>query len=1011
MTRISTQWVTNSFLRSINKNVEGLSKLQVQVSSGKQITRASENPVNNALAMQNKTELFENTQYMKNIDRTTEWYDNTDTSMTTVENALQRARELAVQGANDTLVQQDRDAIAKEIDQLIKLLVDTGNTDIGGEFIFSGHDVTTKPFATITGQKPDSMTGIVTYSLGETRNNLNLLQGIDVSYAGDRNRILTEIEKGSTIEKSISGAEVFYRGQPITPTPSFGNRTPPINGDTALAMLNNGKGVQPGIIRVTDSNGIERTIELKTGTRLEDTIYMINQTRSFSAGILETPSDTARTLGILRNAGPTNTIIGLSDPAMLSPLIPLSQLNGGTGIPGGFLSINTRDGKNRRIDISSAMTVQDVLDTINNTAPNAVEAKFDFLHTRLELTDVTGGSGDFSVESRQNQLYLKDEPALTASDLGLLKNAGPNGTIVSNFDQAMESEATPLSYLNGGKGVESGYLQITGRDGTATTVDLRSVATVQDVIDRINNATGGLQTASFNPSSRQLVINDNTTGGESFQIQEVNGVLPVTVKEATTVAKGLGLLKSAQGNSLIGDPVGVGLTTASLLSDLSSPPTPGFLVIRGRDGQPTEIDLNSALTIQDVLDGVNKTGTFSANFDSTNQRFVIKEVKEGAPGEGIRVEEKTNTARDLGFMTNAVNQTPDQLVGGPITVKSLPTLIGSIDLNPAVDGTTELSALNSGRTFNQGVQLGRIRITDKAGRFSTIDLRECKTVQDVLDRINNPANGVYVEARINADRNGLELVDKNHGAAGWFEVIDVDSTAAGDLGISMRTIDHRLVGRDIDPALRDSTPVSLLRVNEGGVPLGKVYVQSGEFSGEIDLAGAKTVGDLLNKLGGSDNRFNLSAWVDDDGKRINLTNTKGQAYIKVRDLGKNEETTASGLGLGATRGIFTTLMDLRDSLYRNDATAVSEQSIKEISADLENVLQLHAEVGVKTNRATASKEKQTNISLNINKMLDSVESIDMTEAITRMTALETAFQAALQTGSRVMQTTLLDFLR
>lgn len=1009
--RISTQWVTNSFLRSINKNLEGLSKLQVQVSSGKQITRASENPVNNALSMQNKTELFEHTQYIKNIDRTTEWYDNTDSSLSTVENVLQRARELAVQGANDSLVQQDRDAIAKEIDQLLKLLVDTGNTDVGGEFIFSGHDVTSKPFSSITGQKPDSMTGIVTYSLGETRKDLNLLQGIDVSYAGDRSRIVSEIEKGVTIEKSVSGAEVFYRGNPISSVPSFGNRTPPINGDTALAMLNDGRGVQPGIIRVTDSNGIERTIELKTGSRLEDTIYLINQTRSFSAGILETPSDTARALGILTNAGPSSTIIGLSDPAMQSPLIPLSQLNGGMGIPGGFLSINTRDGKNRRIDISAATTVQDVIDTINNAAPNAVEAKFDFLHTRLELTDVTGGKGNFSVESRKNQLYIKDEPALTANDLGLLKNAGPNATIVSTFDPAVESEATPLSYLNGGKGVEKGFMQITGRDGSSTTVDLRGAYSIQDVIDSINTATGGLQTASFNSSSKQLIINDNTDGPNSFQIQEVNGTLPVTVKEATTVAKSLGLLKSAQGDSLIGDPVGVGLTPASLLTDLSTPPGPGFLVIRGRDGQPTEVDLNSAQTIQDVLNEINKTDKFSANWDSTNQRFVIKETLVGAPGEGIRCEEKTNTARDLGFLTNAVNVTSDQLVGGPITVKSLPTLIGSIDLNPAVDGTTELSALNSGRTFNQGVQLGRIRITDKAGRFSTIDLRECTTVQDVLDRINNPANGVYVEARINADRNGIELVDKNHGAAGWFEVIDVDSTTAGDLGISMRTIDHRLVGRDIDPAVRASTSVDLLRVNEGGVPLGKVYVQSGEFSGEIDLTGAKTVGDILDKLGNSDNRFNLSAWIDDDGRRINLTNTKGQGYIKVRDLGKNDQTAASSLGLGATRGIFTTMMDLRDSLYRNDVTAISEQSIKELSADLENVLQLHAEVGVKTNRATASKEKQENISLNINKMLDAVENIDMTEAITRMTTLETAFQAALQTGSRVMQTTLLDFLR
>jgi flagellar hook-associated protein 3 FlgL len=44
-------------------------------------------------------------------------------------------------------------------------------------------------------------------------------------------------------------------------------------------------------------------------------------------------------------------------------------------------------------------------------------------------------------------------------------------------------------------------------------------------------------------------------------------------------------------------------------------------------------------------------------------------------------------------------------------------------------------------------------------------------------------------------------------------------------------------------------------------------------------------------------------------------------------------------------------------------------------------------------------------------MLSSVEDIDMAEAIVRMTELETAYQAALQTGARVMQTTLMEFLR
>ena len=193
--------------------------------------------------------------------------------------------------------------------------------------------------------------------------------------------------------------------------------------------------------------------------------------------------------------------------------------------------------------------------------------------------------------------------------------------------------------------------------------------------------------------------------------------------------------------------------------------------------------------------------------------------------------------------------------------------------------------------------------------------------------------------------------------------------------------------------------------------MGKVYIQSGDYSGKIDLTGVKTVGEMLDKLSNTDSRFNLQAWISPDGKHLNLTNTKGQPYVKVRDLGGKNPNTASSLGLGASPSIFTTLMDLRDNLQRGDPQAISDESLKNLDVDLGRVLKLHAEVGAKTNRVNAAKEKQKTLTLNLKEMLSSVEDIDMAGAITRMTELQTAYQAALQTGSKVLQTTLMDFLR
>ncbi|HAE37272.1 MAG TPA: flagellar hook-associated protein 3 [Candidatus Riflebacteria bacterium] len=1016
--RITNQWIVNSFIGQVNRTNSSMSEMQIKVSSGSKYIRASESPVDNALIMQNKVEINENTQFIRNIDHVTDWYNNTDGAMSTIESAIQRVRELAVQGANDTLVQEDRDAIAKEINELMLHLIDVANTNIGGEYIFAGHKSDSPPFSTQTGQDGGFNTDMVTYSLGDVRNNANLNNILNVLYAGNDKRLTSEIERGTVLEKSINGLELFFGNQPVAPTPGFTYTLPPLEESLPLKMMNSGNGVQEGSIIITDQNGVEHKIELADAHRLDDVIGMINATNSFKAGIEEVPSDTAVSLGINRNAGFSNLLVGLSDPKMLSEFTNLTDLNNGLGVPDGYLNINTRDGKNYRVDTTGATTVADIvakLNAVNGGA--ALEAKFDMIHKRIEIQDITGGAGEFAITSTRTQLYIKDLDPHVASDLGLARNVGPGTQIVSTYDPVMQSETTPLSMLNGGKGVEAGFINISTHDGSIVNVDLTSVQSPQDIMAAINAqalADGVNLVASFDAVSNRMVITDNTVdNGFDFKIEEVYGSNPIAVREVTTLTKNLGLLKSSQGNTIVGNTLTsstLPLDETTLLSDLLPPPERGFMVIRGADKEPVKIDLTGANTIQDVLDGINGSGKFAASWDANEKRFVVTDPTATGGNYGIVIEELVNTGRDLGFITGASNHVYGTITGSPINVKSLPTMVGSVDLNPALTPQTDLQSLNSTRMSNPGVNLGYIRITDKAGRFAAIDLRGSQTIDDILTKINNPANGIYVEARISADGKGLEIIDKNNGATGKLEIIDIDSTTASDLGISGRTVDNKLIGKDVDPAMSLTTPISALNGGKG-VPLGKVYVQSGSYSGEIDLTGVKTVGEMLDKLSNSDNNFNLQAWISADGKRINLTNTMGEPYIKVRDAGGKNPNTASTLGLGNTPSLFTTMMDLRDNLLRNDAKAISEESIKNIDEDLRRVLNLHAEVGSKTNRANAAKEKQENITLNLKNMLSSVEDIDMAEAIIRMTEMETAYQAALQTGSRIMQMSLLDFLR
>ena len=1014
--RITNQWVYNCFVNQINRNNTSLNELERKISSGNKYIRASENPVDNALTMEYSSEVYENTQFVRNIEHSKDWYNTTDTSLTSLESILQRVRELAIEGATDTTVELDRDAIAKEIDELLLEVVNIANTKVNNEYIFGGTVTDQKPITYNTGLDDKYNSNVVSYALGDYRENININSPVNVSYNGSNLRMTTQIDNNTTIEKSFTGLELFYgldSVEKISESPTFTSAYPPIERSTALEILANGNGVDAGQIFITDSAGIDHKVDLTTAHTLNDVIGIINDTGSFEAGIEEVPSDTAVSLGIYRNAGQNDMLLGLSDPAMRSEYTNLSDLNGGLGIVEGYINVNTRDGKNYRVNVEGCTTVKDVLDAFNNLQGGAVvNAKFDMVNNRLELYDLTNGKGDFSITSSKTQLYVKDLPSHVAEDYGLLQNAGTGNEIYSFFDDEMLSEADPYEFANHGKGVEDGYINITGHDGNTTVVKLDKIYSPTELIDAINTATGGAQTASWDSASSRVKIVDNTIGTESFKITEFEGTEPVKIRENTTIASSLGLLKSTNGNTVIGDTltsVGGGLVDeTTLLEDLTNPPEMGYIKITGADKVPYKIDLSDCASIGDVIVKINDDGHFDASWDASESRLVVTDPTAVGGNFGLTIGENTNTALQLGFIKGTSNYEYDTITGSPLVVSSLPTIKGSIDLNPKITTETKLSDLNSDRTWNtSGVNLGTIRIKDKAGRFKAIDLRGCSTIGDVLNKINDPQNGIYVEARINADGNGIEIVDKNHGATGKLEVIDCDSTCAYDLGIKGRTVDHVLVGEDLDPAVTRET--LLTSCVNGGIPTGKVYIQSGDASAEIDLTGCRTVGDVLDKLSNTDLNLHLTAWISDDGKSINLTNTANQSYIKVIDM-TGENDTASSLGLGNSKSLFSTLIDLRDNMLRCDDWAVSNINIPQIDEALNRILKIHTEVGSKSNRVDATKDKIEGINLNLKTMLSNVEDIDMTDAIIQMTQWETVYQASLSVGARLMQTSLLDFI-
>ena len=144
--RVTQLMSANVMLQDINDGYDRLTRLQNELSSGTRISQPSDDPYGTSRAMGLRGELSGLTQYQSNVDDGTGWLNTSDTALGQISNVLQRARELLVQGGNDTADQTARNAIADEIDQLTDSVKQEANVQYAGKYVFSGTATGTSPY-------------------------------------------------------------------------------------------------------------------------------------------------------------------------------------------------------------------------------------------------------------------------------------------------------------------------------------------------------------------------------------------------------------------------------------------------------------------------------------------------------------------------------------------------------------------------------------------------------------------------------------------------------------------------------------------------------------------------------------------------------------------------------------------------------------------------------------------------------------------------------------------------
>lgn len=148
MIRISTSQIFQQGVDAMLEKQRELSKTELQVASGKRILNPSDDPAASVRILDLQEAQKRLLQYQRNAEVAVAKLDQEETTLESLENLLQRVRELAVQGNSDPVGAEGRAAIATELRQHIEQFLQLGNTrDANGEYIFAGFQSQTRPFS------------------------------------------------------------------------------------------------------------------------------------------------------------------------------------------------------------------------------------------------------------------------------------------------------------------------------------------------------------------------------------------------------------------------------------------------------------------------------------------------------------------------------------------------------------------------------------------------------------------------------------------------------------------------------------------------------------------------------------------------------------------------------------------------------------------------------------------------------------------------------------------------
>nr|WP_233281063.1 flagellar hook-associated protein FlgL [Paenibacillus algicola] len=270
-------------------------------------------------------------------------------------------------------------------------------------------------------------------------------------------------------------------------------------------------------------------------------------------------------------------------------------------------------------------------------------------------------------------------------------------------------------------------------------------------------------------------------------------------------------------------------------------------------------------------------------------------------------------------------------------------------------------------------------------------------------KINKPSDdpvGITYSLRYRGEIASNEQYQKNvDSALSWLGFTDTMMDQAGN-------VLHRLKEITVQGSTGTNPQSALDSVSQEVLQLKNqlVDIANSRLNGKYVFNGQqydKAPFDFPNYLDGS---------IDTSGAYVIQTDHGSVEYLVGENVKIGINVSGNDAFGSGNDNVFVMMDRISHSLLAGDQSAVSDE-LSNIETSLERILTMRAEVGAKTNRVELIEGRLKDLDLNLSKLQAKTEDADYTELIMRSQIQENVYNASLSAGAKIIQPSLVDFLR